>query len=167
MNLSLYTVNAFVILDSEGHRVLAKYYRPKGHPDGENKGLLTLKEQRTFEKGLWQKTKKAGGTSFAPGSKVLPLTSQLLSSPKGDIILYDSHLVVYRHTLDVIFYITTGPTENELMIFAALNALCDAIGLVLRGQVEKRAVLENLDLVLLCLDETIDDGCVPFLMNDQ
>lgn len=46
------------------------------------------------------------------------------------------------------------------MINSALNALCDAISLLLRGQVEKRGVLENLDLMLLCLDETIDDGCV-------
>jgi len=138
MNLSLYSINAFVILDSEGHRVMAKYYRPKNHPDGEPKGLLTLKEQRAFEKGLWQKTKKPG----------------------GDIILYDSHLAVYRNSLDVIFYLITGPSENELMINSALNALCDAISLLLRGQVEKRGVLENLDLVLLCLDETIDDGII-------
>ena len=55
MNLSLYSVNAFVILDSEGHRVLAKYYRPKD--------LQSQKDQRAFEKGLWQKTKKPGGTT--------------------------------------------------------------------------------------------------------
>jgi len=30
----------------------------------------------------------------------------------------------------------------------------------LRNSLEKRGVLENLDLVLLCLDETIDDGFV-------
>ena len=59
MNLSLYSVGAFVILDTDGHRVLAKYYRPKNHPQGEPKGRVTLKEQRAFEKGLWQKTKKA------------------------------------------------------------------------------------------------------------
>jgi coatomer subunit zeta len=76
----------------------------------------------------------------------------------GDIILYDSHLAVYRNSLDVIFYLITGPSENELMINSALNALCDAISLLLRGQVEKRGVLENLDLIILCLDETIDDG---------
>lgn len=59
--MSLYSVNAFIILDTEGHRVLAKYYRPKSHPQGESKDLLTLKEQKAFEKGLWQKTKKPGG----------------------------------------------------------------------------------------------------------
>jgi hypothetical protein len=66
MNLSLYAVNAFIVLDTDGHRVLAKYYSPKGRtqlgePDP-NKGLTNLKEQRAFEKGLFAKTKKPGGT---------------------------------------------------------------------------------------------------------
>ncbi|KAI6043490.1 Longin-like domain-containing protein [Pisolithus marmoratus] len=140
MNLSLFTVNAFLILDSEGHRVLAKYYRPKSHPNASeaNKHLNTLKDQRAFEKGLWAKTKKPG----------------------GDIILYDSQLAVYRHSLDLIFYIIGSPAENEIMLHSALTAVCEAAHLLLRNQVEKRVVLENLDLVLLCLDETIDDGII-------
>lgn len=65
MNLSLYSVNAFIVLDTDGHRVLAKYYSSKartqlGEPDL-NKGLQNLKEQRAFEKGLFSKTKKTGG----------------------------------------------------------------------------------------------------------
>ena len=68
MNLSLYSVQAFVVLDTEGTRVLAKYYRPKSHPQGESKELLTLKDQKAFEKGLWQKTKKAGGAWFFIGN---------------------------------------------------------------------------------------------------
>lgn len=46
------------------------------------------------------------------------------------------------------------------MLQSALSAFMDAVHLLLRNQVEKRAVLENLDCVILCLDETIDDGCV-------
>ena len=82
----------------------------------------------------------------------------------GDIILYDGHLCVYKHSLDLIFYMLGGPLENELMLHSALNAFMDAIHLLLRNQVEKRAVLENLDCVILCLDETIDDGCVFWLL---
>jgi hypothetical protein len=44
------------------------------------------------------------------------------------------------------------------MLYSTLTAFSDAVHLLLRNQVEKRAVLENLDMVLLCLDETIDDG---------
>jgi hypothetical protein len=41
-----------------------------------------------------------------------------------------------------------------------LTAFHDAVSLLLRGQIEKRNVLEALDLVLLAADETIDDGWV-------
>lgn len=33
---------------------------------------------------------------------------------------------------------------------------------ICRDNVEKTSVLENLDLVLLCLDEIVDGGYVPF-----
>ncbi|PFH52206.1 hypothetical protein AMATHDRAFT_2448 [Amanita thiersii Skay4041] len=138
MNLSLYSIKAFIILDTEGHRVLAKYYHPKNHPQGDSKEFLNLKEQKAFEKGLWQKTKKPG----------------------GDIILYDSNLAVYKHSLDLILYFIASPQENELMLSTALNSLVDSLTMLLRNSLEKRGVLENLDLVLLCLDETVDDGII-------
>ena len=84
----------------------------------------------------------------------------LLWIATGDIILYDGRLAVYKHSLDLIFYLIANQDENELMISTALSAFSDAVHILLRNQVEKRAVLENLDLVLLCLDETIDEGCV-------
>ncbi|KAL1738499.1 hypothetical protein HDZ31DRAFT_50896, partial [Schizophyllum fasciatum] len=70
------------------------------------------------------------------------------------------HLAVYRHSLDLIIYFVASPAENELMLSTALNSLVDAFNLLLRGQLEKRAVLENLDLILLCLDEAVDDGII-------
>ena len=52
------------------------------------------------------------------------------------------------------------------MLHSALMAFSDAVHMLLRNSVEKKGVLENLDLVLLCLDETIDDGCVlKFLIS--
>jgi coatomer subunit zeta len=66
MNLTLYTVSAFVVLDTDGQRVLAKYYAPKldglgaltGAAPAGGKAFSALKEQRVFEKGLFGKTKK-------------------------------------------------------------------------------------------------------------
>ena len=86
----------------------------------------------------------------------------VLNTPfPGDIILYDSHLVVFKHSLDLILYFVAGPTENEIMLHTALTSFADALSMLLRNSLEKRGVLENLDLALLCLDETIDDGFVP------
>jgi hypothetical protein len=67
--------------------------------------------------------------------------------------------------LDLIIYFIAGPNENELMLYTALNSFVDALNILLRQQLEKRSVLENLDLVLLCLDETIDDGSVGFWLS--
>jgi len=43
-------------------------------------------------------------------------------------------------------------------LLSALNTFRDAIDLLLRSQVDKRALLENLDYVLLTMDELVDDG---------
>lgn len=52
VNLSLYSIKAVVLLDAEGNRVLAKYYGQE-YPN--------LKDQKAFEKGLFDKTKRAQG----------------------------------------------------------------------------------------------------------
>lgn len=129
-----------------------------------------------FEKGLWEKTKKPGGpfVCFVCRCAIVPLCRISLKTFRlfvlthmetfslflflGDVILFDSHLALFKHSLDLIFYIIGPATENELMLAAALNTFSDALSMLLRNQVEKRSVLENLDMVLLCLDETIDDG---------
>ena len=79
----------------------------------------------------------------------------------GDINPLPPHLVLSKTTTDLYFHIV-GPlaTSNEVQLSMALNAFHDAISLLLKGQVEKRSVLEGLDMVLLAADETIDDGSV-------
>ncbi len=46
------------------------------------------------------------------------------------------------------------------MLSGVLSAFYDATSMLVRHQVEKRAILENLDLVTLALDETVDDGII-------
>jgi hypothetical protein len=50
----LYAIKAFVLLDGEGKRILAKFY-------GSNE-FQTLKEQKALEKALFEKSKKAQST---------------------------------------------------------------------------------------------------------
>lgn len=79
-NLSLYTVTALLILDSDGQRVLAKYYTPPYHqastqqhagiagssvPEGLGQGLGTVKEQKAFEKSVHEKTRRGGSGESA------------------------------------------------------------------------------------------------------
>lgn len=52
VNLSLYAIKAVILLDAEGNRVLSKYY---------GKDYASTKDQKAFEKGLFDKTKRAQG----------------------------------------------------------------------------------------------------------
>ncbi|EHA8586468.1 Coatomer subunit zeta-2 [Cocos nucifera] len=55
---------------------------------------------------------------------------------------------------------TEGDDENEHIIAPVLQGFFDAVGLLLRNEVDKRTALENLDVILLCLDEIVDGGIV-------
>jgi len=57
--------------------------------------------------------------------------------------------------------------ENELILLSVLNCLYDSISLILKKNVEKRLVLENLEIIMLAFDEICDGGCVyPYIDRD-
>lgn len=51
-------------------------------------------------------------------------------------------------------------TSSQLVLVSVLNAFFDAVSMMLRKNVEKRTLLENLDGVLLAMDEIVDGGYV-------
>ncbi|PKU67213.1 Coatomer subunit zeta-2 [Dendrobium catenatum] len=74
--------------------------------------------------------------------------------------MFDGYIVVYKFIQDLHFFVTGGDNENELILSTVLQGFFDAVGLILRNNVDKRTALENLDLILLCLDEIIDGGII-------
>ncbi|VAI16939.1 unnamed protein product [Triticum turgidum subsp. durum] len=126
------SVKNILLLDSEGKRVAVKYFSD----DWPNNA-----SRLTFEKSIFTKTLKTNARSEA------------------EITLLDGYIVVYKFVQDLHFFVTAGDDENELIIANGLQGFADSVGLLLRGDVEKRTALENLDLILLCIDEIIDGGC--------
>lgn len=68
-NLHLNSVTAILLIDSDGHRLLAKYYQP-AHVDPKAAGpapfrnpFQTEKEKRAFEQHVWDKTRRSQGKS--------------------------------------------------------------------------------------------------------
>lgn len=45
--------------------------------------------------------------------------------------------------------------ENELILLSVLEAVYDAVYSLMKGQVEKRTMLDNLELILLTIDEAV------------
>ncbi|KAL3898223.1 MAG: hypothetical protein SGCHY_002894 [Lobulomycetales sp.] len=72
--------------------------------------------------------------------------------------MFDGRVVLCKASLDVFLYLVGSPDENELILSAVLQTYYDALSILLRSQVEKRAIMDNLDLVFLALDETVSDG---------
>ncbi|CAH3134124.1 unnamed protein product [Pocillopora meandrina] len=129
LEASLYTVKAIAILDNDGERVVAKYYDDQ---------YQTTKEQKEFEKNLFNKTHRAN----------------------AEIIMLDGLTCVYRSNVDLFFYVMGSSNENELILVSVLNAFYDAISQLLRKNVEKRGLMDNLDGVLSILDEIVDGGVI-------
>lgn len=87
-------------------------------------------------------------------------TGKTPSRSEAEVTMFDNVVVVYRVVNDLIFLVTGDQDENEIIVSSVLNGFYDSIHHLLRGQVDKRTVLENLDLVLLVMDETVEQGLI-------
>lgn len=127
---TMYTVKGIVILNNDGKRVLAKYYDPNV--------LSTVKEQKAFEKDLFNKTHRAN----------------------AEVIMLNGLICTYRSNVDLFFYVIGSSQENELIILSVLQCLFNSISQILRKNVEERALHQNLDIVMLTIDEICDGGII-------
>mmetsp|Transcript_1552 Transcript_1552/g.2491 ORF Transcript_1552/g.2491 Transcript_1552/m.2491 type:complete len:191 (+) Transcript_1552:58-630(+) len=122
-------INCLLVLDGDGDRIIAKYYDKRSKSD-----------QSRFELTLHKKTKNLSFRSDA------------------EIILLDHELVVIKGSSDCRIIISGSVDENELVLVNVLDAIHDTVLALLRGQLDKRTMLDNLELVLLTIDEVIDNG---------
>ncbi|EJT75484.1 coatomer subunit zeta [Gaeumannomyces tritici R3-111a-1] len=147
--MSLVSVNAIIILSTDdASRIFAKYYTAPHHaaPGAGQAASATappnpyadVKAQKSFEKGLLDKTAKQ----------------------TGDIILYDNRIVLYKMESDVMMYVVGGVDENEVLLYNVILALRDSLHLLFKQSVDKRTIIENYDLVSLAIDEIVDDGII-------
>lgn len=147
-NVSLKTVTATIILDSNGSRLYAKYYTPEAQTNTNSSNstanstsaipTLSPLQQLEFEKNVFKKVYKQN----------------------QDIILYDNHLITYKQSNDIILILVALIHENESMIYSLTNNLIEALNILLDNTLDEATVLDKYDLVSLCIDETIDDGII-------
>lgn len=80
-------------------------------------------------------------------------------------------LFFYSHSLttggaDCKFFISGSVDENELILVNMLDVIYDTLDTVLKGQLDKRTMLEHLELILLTIDETLDNGQIMELDSE-
>lgn len=118
--LSLFSVNAVLVMSADdGSRIFTKYYSPPHPPAGAAPNATdypganpyqTVKEQKSFESGLLDKTNKQ----------------------TSDVILYDNRNVVFKVESDVMLYVVGGADENEILLYNVLLSLRDALGILFK-----------------------------------
>lgn len=57
----------------------------------------------------------------------------------------------------------TNCSVSQLILMSVLNCLYESVSMILRKNVEKRALLDNMDVVMLAMDEICDSGYVALL----
>uniref|UniRef100_A0A3Q3G7Q9 Coatomer subunit zeta n=1 Tax=Labrus bergylta TaxID=56723 RepID=A0A3Q3G7Q9_9LABR len=127
---SLYTVKAVFILDNDGNRLLSKYYDRELYP--------SMKEQKNFERNVFNKTHKAD----------------------NEIAFVEGMTIVYKSSIDLFFYVVGSSQENELMLMSVLNCIFESLSQILKKNVERRCLLDNMEGVFLVVDEIIDGGVI-------
>ncbi|KAK3335746.1 Longin-like domain-containing protein [Cercophora scortea] len=141
--MSLYSVDAILILSVDGERIYTKYYSPHHAPpahggaapaSGSQNPYPDKTSQLRFEKTLLQKTAKQ----------------------TGDILVLDGRIM----ESDVALYVVGSLNENEVLLYNVILALRDSLHLLFRQSVDKRTIIENYDLVSLAIDEIVDDGVI-------
>ncbi|KAL1548058.1 Coatomer subunit zeta-1 [Salvia divinorum] len=127
------TIKNILLLDSEGKRVAVKYYSDE---------WPTNSAKLAFEKSIFTKTHKTNARTEA------------------EITMVENNIIIYKFVQDLHFFVTGGDDENELILATVLQGFFDAVTLLLRNNVDQREALENLDMILLCLDEIVDGGII-------
>lgn len=77
-----------------------------------------------------------------------------------EIAFLEGLTIVYKSSIDLFIYVVSSAQENELMLMAVLNCLFESLSQMLRKNVEKRTLLDNMDGVFLVVDEIIDGGVI-------
>lgn len=110
-------VNALVVLDSDGDRLLAKYYDQRSKT-----------EQAKTEQFLHKKTKAVRTCitiHFFPHCLKLSNILKVAARSDAEVLLMDNEIVVFRSGNDCKFYISGPSEENELILVGILDVVFD------------------------------------------
>ncbi|KAL7977154.1 hypothetical protein Chor_009103 [Crotalus horridus] len=98
----------------------------------------STKEQKSFERNVFNKTHKT----------------------ESEIAFLEGLTIVYKSSIDLFFYVVGSSHENELMLMSVLSCLFESLSHMLRKNVEKRILIDNMDGVFLLVDEIVDGGVI-------
>jgi len=162
--VSIPAITAVLVLDHEGARVAVKYYTPP--PPLPPTPFSSLTAQLAFEKRLFAKLHRSSSSASAAAAAASLSTtspapsSSSSSSSQPDILPFESHTIIYKSIADIVLYIVAHDSENELIVNNVLSTFDEVLQTLFKGQIGKKTLIENLDLLLLTVDEILDNSSI-------
>lgn len=128
-------IKAFLVLNGDGHRILAKYYTDD---------FGSVSGQKEFETTLFENISRSGA-----GASV-------------DVVLLNGYTIVFRTNIDVTFVVIGSGDENELVLGEVLDTIyhCAEQMPAAMGQIEEKTIMDGLWTLFLIVDEVIDNGMI-------
>ena len=85
----------------------------------------------------------------------------------ADVLLYNDHLVLYISSSNIRLFVVAASSANELVIDEVISGLENALNTLLKGNIDARGIVDNMDYVLLAIDEVCEDGIIFQTDGDQ
>ena len=74
--------------------------------------------------------------------------------------MLDGLTCLYKSSVDLFFYVVGSGQENELLLMAVLDCLFTTVSGILRKNVDKKSLCDNMEVIMLAMDEMIDNGMI-------
>lgn len=74
--------------------------------------------------------------------------------------MLDGLTCLYKSSVDLFFYVVGSGQENELLLMSVLDCLFNSCSGILRKNVDKKSLCDNMEIIMLALDEMIDGGMI-------
>ena len=87
-------------------------------------------------------------------------TSHTNNNYIADVLLYNDHLVLYISSSNVRIFVIASSSANELVIDEVISGLESSLNTLLKGTIDARGIIDNMDYVLLAIDEFCEDGII-------
>eukprot|EP00871_Galdieria_phlegrea_P005741 jgi/Galph1/654/GphlegSOOS_G5398.1 len=126
-------VSALVVLNMEGGRVFSRYTNKELFPD--------LETENKFELDLLKK------------SQTIPDLDE-----NTGVFEHGQYIVVCRATEDLLFFVSSRISENEVILAEVLNCWIEALQKVLKNlPLTELSVLQHYEVLMLMVDELVDN----------
>ena len=128
-------IKALILLDSDGSKIYSKYYNCPA--------LQTSSARTLFEHHLHSKTMKVNANNM-----------------ESEALLIEEYSVVFKLVNDLVLYVLADAEENEILMTALLEAIVEAMETLYRGELQEKAVVDEIELLMLAWDEAVADGVI-------